>query len=225
MGGGAAAGRALSGPRAIGRVGCGGAPSPTIAARSPAVISLKMRRPFQSLPRRIFLDSCTAQTLRDYGGYIYEGEPVADFDRIRRVTDGLANLEALRNIFLVNERALFEWIVSHGSLQEAHNKLDPGHMQWLWDIADDSEVCLNGDGPTAETKALAARLAEFRFGYLSQKDRWLLRDAIFLRCEAFLTMERRLPSNAEHIRRELGIEVLTPITHWEMLRPWRALWC
>jgi hypothetical protein len=182
-------------------------------------------RPFESLPRRIFLDSCTAQTLRDYGGYIYEGEPIADSDRIRRVTDGLANLEALRNIFLVNERALFEWIVSHSSLQEAHEKRDPAHMLWLWDIADHSEVCLNGDGPTDETKALAARLAESRFGYLSEKDRQLLQDAIFLRCEAFLTMERRLPRNAAHIQRELGIEVLTPITHWEMLRPWTALWC
>ncbi len=33
-----------------------------------------MKKPFESLPRRIFLDSCTAQTLRDYDGYIYEGE-------------------------------------------------------------------------------------------------------------------------------------------------------
>ena len=36
-----------------------------------------MKHSLKSLPRRIFLDSCTAQTLRDYGGYIYEGEPVA----------------------------------------------------------------------------------------------------------------------------------------------------
>ncbi len=37
-------------------------------------------------------------------------------------------------------------------------------------------------------------------------------------------MERRLPRNASHIRRELGIEIFTPIAHWEMLRPWAALW-
>ena len=28
-----------------------------------------MKHPFKSLPRRVRLDSCTAQTLRDYGGY------------------------------------------------------------------------------------------------------------------------------------------------------------
>lgn len=78
-----------------------------------------MENRFESLPRRIFLDSCTAQMLRDYGSYIYEGEPIADRDRIHRVTDGIANINALRNIFLVNERAMFEWIVSRGSMMEA----------------------------------------------------------------------------------------------------------
>ena len=39
-----------------------------------------------------------------------------------------------------------------------------------------------------------------------------------------LREERRLPQNAAHIERELGIRIVTPITHWEMLRPWAALW-
>jgi hypothetical protein len=183
-----------------------------------------MKHSFESLPRRIFLDSCTAQTLRQYGGYIYEGEPIPDSDRIHRVPEGIANVEALRNIFLVNERAQFEWIVSRASMQEAYDKGEPGHMQWLWDIADHSGVCLEGDGPTAESEALGARLEEPKFDYLSQKDRLLVRHAITLRCEAFLTVKRRLPRNAPHIERELGIRILTPIAHWEMLRPWAALW-
>jgi len=183
-----------------------------------------MMHPFEALPRRIFLDSCTAQTLRNYGGYINEGEPIPESDRIHRVTDGIANIEALREIFLINERALFEWIVSAGSLQEAHQKGDPGHMQWLWDIADHSEVCLEGDGPTAESEVLASRLDEPKFGYLSQKDKLLLRQAIILRCEAFLTVERRLPCNAGHIERELEIRIVTPIMHWDLLRPWAQLW-
>jgi hypothetical protein len=183
-----------------------------------------MKRPFESLPRRIFLDSCTAQTLRDYDGYIYEGEPIPASERIHSVRDGIANVEALREIFLVNERAQFEWIVSRGSLLEAHDKRDPGHMQWLWDIEDHSEVCLESNGPTNESEALAARMDEAKFGYLGEKDRLLLRDAITLRCEAFLTVERRLPKNTAHIERVLGIRILTPITHWEMLRPWAALW-
>jgi hypothetical protein len=179
----------------------------------------------EDLPRRIFLDSCTAQTLRDYGGYIYEGEPIPDSDRIWHLPDGIANLQALRDIFLVTERAQFEFIVSAGSLQEASDKRDIGHLQWLWDIADHSNICLQSAGPTVQSEALSDRLDELKFGYLSKKDQLLLRQAIILRCEAFLTVERKLPRNAAHIERELGIRVLTPVVHWEMLRPWAALWC
>ena len=135
-----------------------------------------------------------------------------------------ANLEALRAIFRLTERAQFEWIVSAGSLAEAADKRDAGHLQWLWDIADHSTVCLAADGPIKDREAFAARLAEPRFGYLSAKDRRLLGDALALRCEVFLTMERRLPRNAGHLARELGIDVLTPLRHSEMLRPWLALW-
>jgi hypothetical protein len=183
-----------------------------------------MKRSFETLPRRIFLDSCAAQTLRDYGGYIYEGGSIADSAPIRDVPDGLTNLDALRKIFAINERALFEWIVSHASLREARDKHDPRHMQWMWDIADHSQACLDGDGSTVESNQLAARLAEPKFGYLSEKDRRLIQDAIALRCEAFLTMERRLPRNASHVSRELGLEILTPAAHWKMLEPWAALW-
>ena len=125
-------------------------------------------------------------------------------------------------IFRLTERAQFEWIVSRGSLAEAAEKRDAGHLQWLWDIADHSTVCLVADGPTTESEGLAMRLDEPRFGYLSAKDRRLLVDALALRCEAFLTMERRLPRNAGHLARELGIDVLTPLRLWEMLRPWAA---
>jgi hypothetical protein len=183
-----------------------------------------MTTPFEALPRRIFLDSCTAQILGNYGGYIYEGEPISETDRIHRVTDGLANLDALRNIFLLNQRALFEWIVSRGSIEEAAAKGDRTHLQWLWDIADHSMVCLEGAGPTVESEVLACRLDELKFGYLSDKDRLLIRQAVLLRCEAFLTVERRLPRNAAHLERQLGIRIMTPITHWEMLQPWAALW-
>ena len=183
-----------------------------------------MTTPFESLPRRVFLDSCTIQTLRNYGGYIYDGEPISDHDRIHRVADGYANVEALRDVCLVTQRAMFEWIVSDSSLREARDKGDLGHLRWFYEVADYTRSCLERGGPTTEADALSRRLDEPRFGYLSAKDRELFRDAVSLRCDTFLTMERRLPRNAPHICRHLGIRVLTPIGYWEMLRPWAALW-
>jgi hypothetical protein len=180
---------------------------------------------FFDLPRRIFLDSCTVQTLGQYGGYLYDGEPIPDSDRIHAVTNGVENLQALRNIFLINDRAQFEWIVSEGSMEEAHAKGDAGHMQWLFDIADHSAICLEDDGPTADSEALGLRLNAPKFNNISKKDKRLLQEAIALRCDAFLTVERRLPTRAAHIKAELGISILTPVTHWQMLKPYAALWC
>lgn len=178
---------------------------------------------FEALPRRIFIDSCTVQTLRKYGEFIYNGGSIGPSDVIRRIPDGLENVEALRAVCLVTSRAMFQWMVSDASRQEAGAKHDVGHLQWLFEIDDYSRNFLE-TGPSLESRALAARLDEGKFGYLGAGDRNLLQDAVFLRCDSFLTMERKLPKSAAHIERELGIRVLTPISYWEMLRPWAALW-
>lgn len=68
-----------------------------------------MKYALDCLPRCIVLDSCTVQTVRNYGGYIYESEPICDPDRICRVTQGIATIASVGDIFSVNERAQPEW--------------------------------------------------------------------------------------------------------------------
>lgn len=164
------------------------------------------------------------QTLKKYGEYIYDGGEISDTDVIHRIPDGPENVEALRAICQVTSRALFQWIVSNAGHQEAQAKGNSDHLQWFLEIDHYARVFLEETGPSPESEALAARLDEVMFGYLGAGDRILLQDAIFLQCDSFLTMERNLPRNAAHIERELGIRVLTPISYWERLRPWAALW-
>ena len=59
--------------------------------------------------------------------------------------------------------------------------------------------------------------------YLGRRKWQILRDAVLFECDAFLTMENKLPRNAEHVRRMTGIRVLSPIDMSEILRPWAAL--
>lgn len=54
---------------------------------------------FLKLPGRLFLDSCTIQTIGDYGPVIFDFESVAASDPIVNVTRGLENLWALQGIF------------------------------------------------------------------------------------------------------------------------------
>jgi hypothetical protein len=81
-----------------------------------------------------------------------------------------------------------------------------------------------GEAFTGSGAGVAARLDERRFGYLSVKDKRLLRDAIELECDAFLTMEKKLARNAEHLQAELGMKVLRPPDYWALLEPWADLY-
>ena len=64
------------------------------------------------------------------------------------------------------------------------------------------------------------------FGMISKKDRILLQDALDLRCDAFLTMEkeRKLPAAAEHVERHTGLRIMRPATYWGVLARWAALY-
>jgi hypothetical protein len=182
---------------------------------------------FFTLPRRVFLDSSTLQTLQDYGGFVWEGESIPEDDRIFGVEGHPEELEALRGIFIVNERAMFEFALSENSLAEVEAKKDAAYLRWAFDVVDHWQSCLAGyeGSPFGATAAgIAAKLDSRRFGYLSVKDRALLRDALALDCDAFLTMERRLPKNERHLRRELGIRIVRPTEWWRLIAPWARLY-
>ena len=58
------------------------------------------------------------------------------------------------------------------------------------------------------------------FGYLSRKDAALIRDALLCECDTFLTVERKLPRNADHLSSALGLEIMRPPEMWEVMRPY-----
>ncbi len=85
--------------------------------------------PFESLPQRVFLDSSTLQMLQDYGGQVWENELIPDNDRIHSMPDGPATIDALRRIFFVNQRALWQFALSANSLREVAAKGDARYLQ------------------------------------------------------------------------------------------------
>jgi hypothetical protein len=181
---------------------------------------------WSALPRRLFLDSSTLQTLLDYGGSIFEGEDVRQHDRAHAVAGFLDDLAALRAIFTVNERAQFEFVLSERSLHEVTAKRDARYLRWALDVLDTWLITVmeyGGEAVRGDGELRAQALDEPRFGYLSRDDKALLRDAVALECDAFLTMEKRLARNAEPLRHGVGIQVLRPPDYWTMLRPWAQM--
>jgi hypothetical protein len=174
---------------------------------------------WRSLPRRVYLDTSTLQTIYDYGEVIWEGERFIPSGHAGRV-QGLADeLEALRRIFL-NERAQFEFVVSNASLREVDARNRPAYAQWVRDVLDTWLIQSEGESPLVPTTTFDRP----RFGNLSVKDRLLLQDALDYDCDAFLTMERRLPTASEFIERVTGLRVMRPNIYWRLLAPWAALY-
>ena len=166
-----------------------------------------------SLPRRIYLDTSTLQKLYDFGGEIFEGEPFELRGRAAGVQGLAAEIDALRMIFMVNERAMFEFVVTEASLREVVNRTRPGYTQWVYDVLDTWLIQSEGEELPTPGKTFDDR----RFGMISVKDRRLLQEALDWRCDAFMTMERRLPTAAAFIERQTGLRVMRPTTYWNLL--------
>jgi hypothetical protein len=151
---------------------------------------------------------------------IWEDQPFEPIGRAARV-EGLADeLEALRRIFLVNQRAGFEFVVTEANLREVEAWDRPSYTQWVHDVLDTWLIQSSGQGPPERTEVFDHR----RFDNISAKDRRLLQDALDLGCDAFMTMERRLPTVADYIERTTGLRVMRPSTYWTLLAPWAALY-
>jgi hypothetical protein len=178
-------------------------------------------RAWRSLPRRIYLDTSTLQKLFDFGGEIFEGEPFAPVGRAARVPGLAEEIEALRMIFLVNERAMFDFVVTETTLLEVRGRNDPRYTQWVNDVRDTRLIQSAGE----EVPSWGHRFWNPSFGMISKKDRVLLQDALDLGCDAFMTMERRLPTAAAFVKRKTGLRVMRPTTYWGLLGPFARLYC
>ena len=139
---------------------------------------------FEQLPRRIFLDSSTLQTLQNYGEFVWENVEIPQTNRIWSIPTGIQNLEALRNVFFVGQRADFEFALSDNSLSEVSQKKDAQYLQWAYDVLDHWLACLEeAEDLPNENLLLAAKLDGNSFGYLGAGDRALIKDAVLLNCD------------------------------------------
>jgi hypothetical protein len=177
-------------------------------------------RAWLSLPRRIYLDTSTLQKLYDFGGEIFEGEPFEPIGRAALVQGLTDEIDALQMIFMVNERAMFEFVVTEASLREVVNRTRPGYTQWVYDVLDTWLIQSEGE----ERPTPGTTFEDRRFGMISVKDRRLLQEALDWRCDAFMTMERRLPTAATFIERHTGLRVMRPTTYCDLLSRFARLY-
>ncbi len=186
-----------------------------------------MTEDFDSLPRRLYLDSSTLQTIERYGEFVWENVEPETGDRAFRIPGFLDDLEALRFILQVNERAMFDVVVSPSAITEVADKGDGPYLRWVLEVAAHWRERIReyeGRALFERGPRVAGLLDGPRFGYLSAKDKALLREALAVECTAFITMEKRLPRNAQHFGATTGMYLLRPPEFARMLMPWAAIY-
>lgn len=172
---------------------------------------------FEALPARIYLDTSTLHRLFDYGDVIWENAPFVPSQRARSVPGLAAELEALCLIFAVNRRAQFEFVVTAASLREVADRGHRPYTQWVRDVQ--ATWLIQSDGERGVVPSRRERI-----GSVGAKDWALIADALDRGCDAFLTMDGPLVTQAPVIRRKTGLRVLRPTEHWALLKPWAALY-
>lgn len=187
------------------------------------------------LPSRLLLDTCILNRLYNEGGYVFDGgSPISG-----NAPD--SDLEALRLIMAVNQRAAFQLLVSL-TVAEIANTQEPSvrnpHLSWVLEVLDHWLTMLDegrariAEGGTVrhrfkltlELQAFEASLMEIADFRRDPFDRLLLVQYRLGTCDAFLTTDRDTIwcHRAELSKR--GVQVLTPADYWELLRPWAPLW-
>jgi len=178
------------------------------------------RYPFESIPRRVFLDTDVVNLLVKQGEQVFEQAPIPEhLDRTRAL-----DTEALMHVFHVGARASWDILASRKTLEEIGRTPDPGMRDDLLDYA----VLLVEQ--TSEDSAFAAgfgrRLVDTPFvsALPDPGDRELIGNAIGFGCDVFCTCDRRTIIRKRERLRQLPLRILTPEEWWAHVKPWAALW-
>ncbi|MCL4534866.1 MAG: hypothetical protein M1370_06860, partial [Bacteroidetes bacterium] len=98
---------------------------------------------FCALPGRVILDTCIINLLQDQGEYIWDGVDPEGASKYGIDPD----LMALRAILQVNQRAMFQFVISPLTLAEVANTQDlperERRVRWVLDILDHWLVMLD----------------------------------------------------------------------------------
>lgn len=188
---------------------------------------------FESLPGRLLLDTCILNLLQDEGAYIWEGEIPDELDEDNIDTE----LKALRFIFQINERAMFQFVISPltiGELAAIRNFAErESRIRWALDVLDTWHITIweTKDDTVRQRRTLSSELSELE-GELREipdlcrnpYDRLLLLETRIANCDAFLTIDIKTILRHKKKIQELGIRVLLPSEFWNLLKPFAGLW-
>jgi hypothetical protein len=186
------------------------------------------------LPRRVFLDTNVIQNLFSFSSFMCDNfmddEEYEKFAKLDSETK--ADIEALHSVFQIAQRASFEFVTSPLSVVEFSGIADLKKKRtltrwgyklldyWMTTIEDQKSMSLEDISMDRGVRLYNSGLLDF---LPDETDRKLVSESVGLKCDAFMTMDRRSIWIYQDRLNKLGITILRPSEYWVLLRPWAAL--
>jgi len=181
------------------------------------------RVPFESIPRRVFLDTNVINVLVKHSAHVFEQEPVPSNTERTLAVD----IEALMHVFYVGARANWSLLGSQKTIDELSCTR---HGALRDDLLEYGLGFVNQDLDD-EDRRFAADFgrrfidAPFVTALPDLADRELIGNAIGFGCDAFCTCDRAtIVSKRGHLR-QVPLRIMTPAEWWAHIKPWAGLWC
>jgi hypothetical protein len=176
--------------------------------------------PFESIPRRVFLDTNVVNLLVKQSEQVFEQAAIpGELDH----TSAL-DTEALMHVFHVGARASWDIIASRKTLDEIGKTPDSGVRDELLDYAIQLVELPNEDSAFAAPFGRRLVDAPFVSALPVLADRELIGNAIGFGCDVFCTCDRRTIVRKRERLRQLPLRILTPVEWWAHVKPWAGLW-
>jgi predicted nucleic acid-binding protein len=146
---------------------------------------------------KVFLDTCVLNRLVDFGGYFFDGGLAGDSlaDYLRRPEEDKIDIDTLRNIMQVYQGASLPLVVSETALAEVMQSPNWRHSDYASELVM-YWIGLSGDADfrlmsTSRFKKKVLGLAATFSFIKGQNDRILVAEAEVLKCDFFLTVDRK----------------------------------
>lgn len=180
------------------------------------------RFPFESIPRRVFLDTNVINVLVKHSPHVFEQEPIPPDTEPTLAID----IEALMHVFYVGTRANWDILSSQNTIDELSRTRDVALRGDLLEYA----LGFINRGLDDEDRRFAAdfgrRLisAPFVAALPDLADRELIGNAIGFGCDVFCTCDRATIVRKRGHLRQVPLRIVTPAEWWAHVKPWAGLW-
>ncbi len=181
------------------------------------------RFPFESIPRRVFLDTNVINVLVKHSAHVFDHDPIPFDTKPTLATD----IEALMHVFYVGARANWDLLASERTLGEIARTRDGTLRDDLLEYALGFVNRDLDDEDRSFAAAFGRRLidAPFVAALPDLADRELIGNAIGFGCDAFCTCDRTTIVRKRGQLRQVPLRILTPAEWWAQVKPWAGLWC